>query len=206
MVEKKTENRWKWKKTAERLKKCVEQVWREIWLREWMKKALSDTFEAGQHAARQKLLSLAEYDLTAKQTRPEKGAELEQKLRNKKHEGLVKVRGDSENDVSRAWRMKAIGEIAYSGGKVNGVSKNYGKKDFLFKKMMALEVVAELKGYQVEWQKNGNRNYEHGTVMPLVQLDEWNECVVTKTEMKNYWVSKGRQCSRTCTTGTSVVR
>lgn len=75
---------------------------------------------AWKRLARARLLSLLEYDLTACRTRAEKDTMSEEELGDQMDEARVKLESDSEDDVFCAWKLRAIGDVAYSGWKVDG--------------------------------------------------------------------------------------
>lgn len=71
----------------------------------------------------------------------------------------------------RAWKMKAVENIAYFGLMVNGALRDSEKEDFQPGKAMAGKVLQKLTGYRVQWEKDENRNHVDGMVRHLVWLD-----------------------------------
>lgn len=115
-----------------------------------MKKTLSGNDAVRKRTARERLFSLVGYDLVARRRTAQKGTKLEEKLRIQKDEPRVKLKGDSEGDVLCLRRMKALGQIAYSGWSVNDGLEEFEKKNSYFKNPMAVQVVEKFMGNRVD--------------------------------------------------------
>lgn len=84
-------------------------------LRRRKEETLSDLVGVRKRTGQERLLSMSEYDLTARRTRAEKSTELKEELKNQMDEERVKLEGDSKDDELCAWMKKPIEDIAYSG-------------------------------------------------------------------------------------------
>lgn len=121
---------------------------------------------------------LLRYDLIARPAKAENDAELRKKLRTETDESLVKLGGDSEDNVLSAWKAEALEDNAYFGWKMNGVVEEI-EAAFYSRNAILREELEEFLGYRLEWEENEHKNNVKRTVNHLTRLDALFRCRLT---------------------------
>lgn len=79
-----------------------------------------------------------------------------------------------------ALKIKPVEDTAYSGRKVSGNFRRHDEQDLYLSNAFSLEMLEDFTRYQVECEKDGNKNYVYETVIDLARLDAGIWCVVKR--------------------------
>lgn len=96
------------------------------------------------------LFSQSGSELVARRTTAEYGTEPGKELEDHMDGARVKLGGASDDEMLRAWRIKEIKDIAYSGRKVDGRLGEFEKDDLVSSSAIEGEVLAGLMGFRLE--------------------------------------------------------